>query len=176
MFQWKHMNAHEHTQCSFDIPLSSGFMLRIVAPHVSTSWVLGVIDKSHSCAVLTLLPICWARALPSLFILANASHSCYWDDSHCNQGDPVSSTVVIYIPLTVHGVEFFHISTGPFDIFFIGIAIWVLWPLLNCSICFLAIELVPYIFWTLASFQICFANTLSLWESVAWLCWLFPSL
>ena len=72
------------------------------------------------------------------------------------------ATAVIYIPLTVCGVEFFHISTDPFNIFFIGIAIWVLWPLLNCSICFLAIELVPYIFCTLASFQICFANTLSL--------------
>lgn len=31
------MNTHEHTQCSFDIPFSSGFMLRRVAPHVSTS-------------------------------------------------------------------------------------------------------------------------------------------
>lgn len=49
-------------------------------------------------------------------------------------------TAVIYVPLTVCGVD------GSFDIFFIGIAIWVLWPLLNCSICFLAIELVPYIF------------------------------
>lgn len=83
-------HAWTHAQCSFDILLSSGFKLRRVSPCVSTSWVLGTIDKSHSCAVLTVLPICWARALPSLSILANASHSCYWDDSHCNQGDPVS--------------------------------------------------------------------------------------
>lgn len=119
----------------------------------------------HYCPVLVFLPTPCARAHPFLYSLANVSHFCYCDNAIATKVTWYLPTDVIYIPWTANGIEyFFHISAGRFDIFFGGISMQVLCRLLNCSICFLAIELVPYMFWTLASVQICLQRlSLSLW-------------
>lgn len=186
------VSMNTHIQCIFDIPISSGFMLRRADPHVSTSWVLGIVGCATTvlycattvlfCATTVLywfsfpplvhghilsytaLPTCLTSAIVIIAITTRVT----W----------YLPTDVIYIPWTANGIEYFfsyfcwsfwyilwrNKHAGPLPTF-------KLLYLFSCywvgSLYVLDIGLCPDLF----------ANALFLFvRVVVLLCWLFPSL